>query len=165
VSENVDHSAVPKPSILRRVFKVAGMVSLPPLVIGLVLLWIYGTNTHHSSRNTIWWTERGRSLIPPTATEITLQQDFLDHFVTYRITEAELNQFLNTRFAEPGEVKDSYKERSPVRPEKVGQPVGRLGWIVTEDTVEYFGYLGNGTSHFFYHDTKTGMTYQESAYW
>ena len=77
-------------------------ILIPAAVIGIVLFaltlfWIYGTETHHASRNSIWWSERGRNLIPPAATDITLQQDLLDHYATYTISEKDLNAFLNER--------------------------------------------------------------------
>ena len=78
-------------------------ILIPAAVVGIVLFAltlfrIYGTETHHASRNSIWWSERGRNLIPPAATDITLQQDFLDHYATYTISEKDLNAFLNERF-------------------------------------------------------------------
>ena len=135
------------------------------VVFALALFWIYGTDTHHANRNSIWWTERGRNLIPPAATDITLRQDVLDHYATYRISEADLNDFLNKRFARPGETLDSFSERSPANPEDIGKAIGPLGWVVTEDTVEYAYSASNGGAHHFYHDTNTGLTYQDSAYW
>ncbi len=82
------------------------------VVFALILFRIYGTETHHASRNSIWWSERGRNLIPPAATDITLQQDFLDHYASYTISEKDLNAFLNERFARDGEMIDSFSERS-----------------------------------------------------
>ena len=131
----------------------------------LTLFWIYGTDTQHANRNSIWWSERGRNLIPPAATDITLRQDFLDHYASYRISEADLNDFLNKRFARPGEALDSFSERSPANPEDIGKAIGPLGWVVTDDTVEYTYSASNGGAHHFYHDSKTGLTYQDSAYW
>jgi hypothetical protein len=46
-----------------------------------------------------------------------------------------------------------------------GKAIGPLGWVVTEDTVEYSYSASNGGGHYFYHDTNTGLTYQDSAYW
>ena len=134
-------------------------------ILGTGLFWIYGTETNHTSRDTIWWSERGRSLIPPEATNITLQQDFLDHYATYTITERDLNQFLNTRFADDGEVLDSFKERSHVSESEIGQSIGRLGWTITSSTVIYSYCASNGGVHSYYHDPETGQTYQSSAYW
>lgn len=135
------------------------------LVIGLILFWIYGTNTEHSSRGSIWWTERGRNLIPPAATDITLQQDFLDHYATYTISEKDLNVFLDSRFTSHGKPVDSFSERRPVDPGRIGQVIGRLGFVVTKDTVVYDYAASNGGVHSYYHDPTTGLTYQSSAYW
>lgn len=135
------------------------------ILLGVALYWIYGTDTHHSSRGTIIWSERGRSLIPPTATDITLQQDMLDHYVTYKIADEDLSAFLNERFAEDGEPVDSFSQRSPANPAQIGKPIGRLGWVVTKDTVVYDHYTSNGAGSRYYHDPTTGQTYQESAYW
>jgi hypothetical protein len=129
------------------------------------LFRIYGTNTHHASRSSIWWPERGRNLIPAAAIDITLRRDLLDHYATYTITEKDLNAFLDQRFARPGEKLDSFSERSPVKPVDIGKAIGPFGWVVTENTVMYSYFASNGGGHHYYHDTKTGQTYQKSAYW
>lgn len=149
-----------------RILLICGVVfSLTIVLFALTLFWIYGTDTHHANRKSIWWSERGRNLIPPAATDITLRQDFLDHYATYRISEVDLNDFLNKRFAVPGKALDSFSERTPANPENIGKAIGPLGWVVTEDTVEYTYSASNGGAHDFYHDSKTGLTYQDSAYW
>lgn len=135
------------------------------MVFTMVLFWIYGTDTHHASRNSIWWSERGRNLIPPAATDITLHQDLLDHYATYKISEADLNEFLNKRFADNGKLLDSFNDRTPADPKSIGKAIGPLGWVVTENTVVYSYSASNGGVHDYYHDPNTGMTYQSSAYW
>ena len=135
------------------------------MVFALTLFRIYGVDTHHQSRNSIWWPERGRNLIPPTATDITLQRDLLDHYTTYTVSEKDLNAFLDARFARPGETLDSFSERRPIDPARIGQSIGRLGWVVTEETVIYGYTASNGGSHSYHHDPTTGRTYQSSAYW
>lgn len=131
--------------------------------VAILLFWIYGTQTQHANRNSIWWTARGRGLIPPGATDISLEQDFLDHYATYKITEKDLNHFLNQRFAKDGHGFSS--ERRPIDPKRIDKPLGRLDWVVPAQTVVYSCYSSNGTTHTYYHDPKTGQTYQESAYW
>jgi hypothetical protein len=135
------------------------------LVFALILFRIYGTDTRPASRNSIWWTERGRNLIPPTATDITLRQDLLDHYAIYTVSEKDLNAFLDKRFGRPGEVLDSFSERRSANPGTIGNAVGPLGWKVTAKTVSYTYAASNGGAHNYYHDTKTGLTYQSSAYW
>jgi hypothetical protein len=135
------------------------------MVCGLVLFWIYGTDTHHASRESIWWTVRGRNLIPPTATGITLRQDLLDHDAIYTVSAKDLNAFLDKRFARPGKTLDSFSERMPADPKSIGSIIGPLGWKVTADTVLYTCFASNGGTHDYYHDTKTGLTYQSSVYW
>jgi hypothetical protein len=156
---------LPKSSHRGLFLKLCIAVLALPMAVALILFWIYGTDTHHSSRSSIWWTERGRNLIPPTATDITLRQDFLDHYATYTVAEKDLNAFLNERFARPGEALDSFSERSPASPKKIGHEIGRLGWVVTADTVVYDYTASNGGLHTYYHDPTTGRTYQSSAYW
>jgi len=136
-----------------------------PTVIALVLFIIYGTDTRHKSRSSIWWTERGRGLIPPDAIDIILRQDILDHYAIYRVSEKDLNKFLDKRFARPGAVLNSFSERRPATSATIGNIVGPLGWKVTADTVSYSYAASNGGTHNYYHDTKTGLTYQSSAYW
>ena len=129
------------------------------------LFWIYATETHHTNRNSIWWSDRGRNLIPPTATGITLQQDFLDHYATYTVAEKDLNAFLDSHFALKGSAINSFSERRRPVTQNIGKTIGRLGWIVTKDTVVYDYAAANGGVHTYYHDPTTGRTYQSSAYW
>jgi hypothetical protein len=112
----------------------------------------------------IWWPERGRNLIPPTATDITLRRDLLDHYATCTVSEKDLNAFLDKRFARPGKALDSFSERRPADPNSIGSAIGRLGWVVTEETVVYDYTASNGGLHAYYHDPTTGRTYQSSAY-
>lgn len=135
------------------------------IVFTLILFRIYGTDTHHANRNSIWWPERGRHLIPPAATDITLRRALLDHYATYTISERDLNDFLNKRFASNGKKLDSFGHRTRANPKLIGKEVGPLGWVVTEDAVLYSYSASNGGGHDYYHDSKTGRTYQDSAYW
>ena len=146
-------------------FKIGIPVLGITIIPGLTLFLIYGTHTKHKNRNTIWWSERGRNLIPPTAVEIILRQDFLDHYAIYRISEKDLNLFLDQRFAPSGETLNSFSERRPVESALIGRAAGPMGWKVTADTVVYSYAASNGGTHDYYHDTATGLTYQESAYW
>ena len=158
-----------EPGSRRNLRKACAIIAAIPatiaMVIGLILFWIYGTETHHANRESIWWTERGRNLIPPAATDITLQQDFLDHYATYTISETDLNAFLDGRFTSHGKPVDSFSERRPVDPGKIGTAIGRLGFVVTRGTVEYDYAASNGGVHTYLHDPTTGLTYQSSAYW
>lgn len=146
-----------------KILIVAGVAAI--VVLALILFRIYGTDTHHASRGSIWWPERGRNLIPPTATNITLRRDLLDHYAIYTVSEKDLSAFLDKRFARPGEKLDSFSERSPAKPETIGNAIGPLGFVVTMDTVVYTYYASNGGGHVYVHDTNTGRTYQRSAYW
>ena len=150
-----------KSPLLSCLIKICVCVFGSFLLVATTLFWIYGTDTTHASRNSIWWNARCRNLIPPTAKNITIQQDFLDHYATYTVSEKSLTDFLNTHF----DVTDSYSERRPVDASEIGKPIGRLGWVVTEDTVEYGYSARNGGRHRYFHDASSGQTYQESAYW
>ncbi|MFT5301279.1 MAG: hypothetical protein ACI814_002082 [Mariniblastus sp.] len=150
---------------LGRFLKICVIILAVLMVLALILFRIYGTETHHASRNSIWWPERGRNLIPPAATDITLQRDLLDHYATYTISEKDLNAFLNERFARDGKMIDSFSERSRPTAKRIGNAIGRLGWVVTEKTVVYSYTASNGGGHTYYHDPATGRTYQSSAYW
>jgi hypothetical protein len=147
---------------LRKII-VAGVAAI--VVVALVLIRIYGVDTHHKNRNSIWWPERGRNLIPPTATDITLRRDLLDHYATYAVSEQDLNAFLDERFARDGKEIDSLGDRRRIDPARVGRAIGRLEWVVTEETVVYEYTASNGGLHSYYHDPTTGLTYQSSAYW
>jgi len=150
----------------RRIVLIVCIVILAlALVFAGTLFRIYGVDTHHARRGSIWWPERGRNLIPPSATDITLRRDMLDHYAIYTISEKDLNAFLDKRFARPGEALESFSERSPSSPKEIGNAIGPFGWKVTTDTVEYTCAASNGGAHHYYHDTKTGRTYQSSAYW
>jgi hypothetical protein len=87
-------------------------VAVVIMVFALTLVGLYGIDSHHDSPDSIW-PARGRRLIPPTATDITLQRDLLDHRATYTVSEEDLNAFLDWRFAGYNEV-HSYAERDPV---------------------------------------------------
>lgn len=145
-------------------FKVGGVIFAAMILLAMVPTWLYGFNSHHENRDGIW-PPRAQSLIPPTATDITLHRDFLDCFATYTIVENDLTAFLNERFAEQGEVIDSYSERTLASPIEIGKPTGRLGFIVTAETVTYHYCTSNGAGTTYYHDPATGLTYQDSAYW
>ena len=119
---------------------------------------------HHKNRNSIW-PDRGRNLIPPTATAITLQRDLLDHSATYTVAEKDVNAFLDDRFALNGGVLDSLSKRGRPGPKDIGNAIGQPGWVVTKDTVVYHYSAGNGGGHTYYHDPTTGRSYQISAYW
>ena len=152
-------------TVIRMILAGFAVILLIWAILGLGLFWIYGTETKHANRDTIWWGERGRNLIPPEASNITLQQDLLDHYTTYTIQEKDLTNFLNSRFARDGQVLDSFSERTPVEVTAIGKPVGRMGWIISAKTVVYQYPASNGGLHSYYHDPVTGNTYQESAYW
>ena len=149
----------------RVLLKVCVVILALPVVIALILFRIYGVDTHHASRSSIWWPERGRNLIPPTAADITLRRDLLDHYATYTVSERDLNAFLDKRFARRGEALDSFSERSPAKPKNIGNAIGPLVFIVTKGVVVYHYTASNGGLHSYYHDPNTGETYQSSAYW
>ena len=85
---------LPKAPVRRLSLKICIAILALPVVCALILFRIYEVDTHHSSRAGIWWPERGRNLIPPTATDITLRRDLLDHYATYTVSEKDLNAFL-----------------------------------------------------------------------
>lgn len=138
----------------RIVLKVCGAILVLAMLCALIVFRIYGVDTHHASRSGIWWPERGRNLIPPTAADITLRRDLLDHYAIYTVSEKDLNAFLDKRFARPGEVLNSFSERSPAKPETIGKAIGQLGFVVTKDAVVYTYYASNGGGHSYYHDTN-----------
>lgn len=133
--------------------------------VALTLFWIYGTDTHHTSRNSIWWPTAAQSLIPPAATDITLRQDRLDHYATYKISQADLHDFVKKHFADDGASTLRGTDGKFVDRKMIGTTVGPFGWVVTKDTIVYSYVKRNGTLHEYYHDVKTGSTYQDSAYW
>ena len=147
------------------VLRVCIVILALSMTSALVFFRVYGTDTRHASRGRIWWPERCRSLTPPTATDITLRRDPLGHHAIYTVTENDLNDFLDDRFARPGQALDSFRERSLVKPGMIGKEIGPLGWKETKDTVMYSYTASNGGVHEFHHDSKTGLTYQSSAYW
>jgi hypothetical protein len=149
------------------ILKGCGIVLALIMVLALVPSWIYLVDSHHSSRASIWWPARGRGLIPPTATDITLQRDLLDHYATYMVSEEDLNAFLDERFRTRGigGDLDSYSERG--RPDRAQfmTSYADLGWFWTEEMVDYHYTTSNGAGSTYYHDPTTGLTYQDSAYW
>ena len=79
--------------------------------------------------------ERGRVLIPPTATDITRRRDLLDHDAIDTVSEKDLNTCLSLRFARPGEVLDADNRRVRLKPDTVGKAIGPLGWLATTNRV------------------------------
>ena len=133
--------------------------------VALTLFWICGTDTHHANLNSIWWPTAARHLIPPAATDITLRQDHLDHYATYTISHSDLYDFVKENFADTRPNVMRQRDETFGSREMIGRKVGPFGWVVTEDTILYRVSNSNGTLHESYHDVKTGLTYQDSAYW
>jgi hypothetical protein len=154
-------------SVIGCILKGCGIVLALMMVLALVPSWIYLVDSHHSSRASILWPSRGRGLIPPTATDITLQRDLLDHWATYTVSEEDLNAFLDERFRTRGigGDLDSYRERGPADRERFMTKYADLGWVWTEEMVQYHYTTDNGAGSSYYHDPTTGLTYQDSAYW
>lgn len=153
------------PTLGRKILRSGCLaVSIVILALGLLWLWVYGLDSHHTNRNSIG-PGRIYSLTPPTATDITLQKDFLDHYATYIVVEKDLNAFLDKRFAEQGEELNSFEDRRKPRANQIGVSIGPFGWVVTENMVVYRYTASNGGGHAYYHDPTTGWTYQDSAHW
>ena len=137
-------------------------------VFGVMVFWIYGVDSHHQNRDSIWWPERGRNVIPPTAMNIVLNRDLLDHYATYTVAEKDLQAFLLERFEsvyKPQHQINPAMDRIPVDNKLIGQQIGPIGWEVADGTNYYGYYASNGGLHSYYHDPATGRTYQRSAYW
>lgn len=149
------------------ILKGCGIILALMMMLVLVLSWIYSVDSHHSSRGSIWWPSRGRSLIPPTATDITLHRDLLDHWASYTVSEEDLNAFLDERFRTRGigGDLDSYSERGSANRENFLKAYADLGWVYTEGMVHYHYTTKNGAGSSYYHHPTTGLTYQDSAYW
>lgn len=139
---------------------MAGLVA----VAGAALFWFYAVDSRHENRNTIW-PLRGRNLIPPAATDITLHRDLLTHYAVYTIAEKDLNAFLDERFAFHGAPLDSFSERSRPPADLIGKPIGHFDWVVTGQTVLYSYSASNGSVSDYYHDPASGRTFQISEYW
>ncbi len=130
------------------------------VAVALVLFWIFGTTTYHASPKSIWWSERGQGLIPPTARDITLIQAPLDHDCTYTVAQQDLEFFLARRFPDM-----MHPQGTPLSEAKIGTTVGPFGFRLTKETVKYSGCATNGSMSVYFHDPATGFTYQDSAYW
>ena len=151
----------PRPaSSSRPLFRVLAVLLGLVVIVGLGVLRVFILDSSHETTRTIL-PGRTKDLIPPTATEITLQRDLLDHYAVYTIREEQLVAFLNERF----DVADAYAERSQMDPAKIGQPIGVLGWVVKPGSVSYSYAASNGGVSSYYHDPVSGRTYQESAHW
>ena len=133
--------------------------------VALTLFWIYGTDTQHKNRDSIWWPTAAQNLIPPAATDITLRQDHLDHYAIYKISQADLHDFVHKHFVDKGSNALLDRDGKFVDRDKIGTTVGPFGWVITKDTIVYSYTQRNGALHEYYHDVKTGLTYQDSAYW
>lgn len=152
---------LPRRSSGRAIARVAAACIAVGAAVAGTLAWTFALDTHHDTRDSIWWNDRCRNLIPPAATDITLQRDLLDHYAVYTIREEQLVEFLNERF----DVDNAYAERSLLAPSSVGEQVGDLGWVVTPGSVSYSYPASNGGVSNYYHDPVSGRTYQDSAHW
>ena len=141
--------------VMTRIF--LGCLSIP-LLASLVGFWHFGLDAHyadvtHMSEGT------SKELTPHTAVDLTLQRDLLDHRATYTVTEADLQAFLERSFGE------SAADPSPVDRGDFEAEYSRRGWTWTPGMVMYSGAPGNGAVSYYYHDPRTGLTYQDSAHW
>ncbi len=141
-----------------------GCTALFVLVAGLATAAArtYGMDTHHATHDDIWWDETCRRLTPPTATDITLRRDLLDHEALYTIVEADLDAFIDRSFARDGNPLRATDVKGSV---EAGRTIGPFGWSAGQDAVRYSYTPPNGASTHIYHDPTTGLTYQESAHW
>lgn len=133
------------------------LVAVPVALISGVGLWVYGLSTPHATRDGIWWSGTARGLTPPTARDITLQRDFLDHRALYTVSTADLEAFIRDRF--------DGSEVDPLPATRLGEEIGELGWTVTPGSTSYHTWMSNGAATYIHHDPATGLTYQSSAHW
>jgi hypothetical protein len=153
----------PKPQV-RRSPLLTGCLAIILLIAGIAVTLgrVYNLDTHHDTHSDIWWLSDCTSRIPPTATDITLRREPLDHFALYTVSASDLHAFLDQRFAGEGETLDSARDSSRV---EAGEEVGPFGWVAEEGAVSFSYTTPNGASSHFYHNPSTGLTYQQSAYW
>ena len=138
-----------------------GCLSIP-LIAALAGFWYFGISAHYADATRMPHGLLGdtyRKLTPPTAVDLTLQRDVLDHRSVYTVTQADLETYLKGYFG------SGYEEPSPVDRGSFEAQYSRLGWTWVSGMVEYTCIPGNGAVSSYYHDPSTGLTYQDSAHW
>jgi len=153
-----------RPSILGCLLQALGAAMIIAIVCGGALYLYYGIDAHYDHRDRIS-PVRGRALIPPAATDITLDRHFpIDHEAWFTVNEKDLNAFFDEHYGR-GQELDSHAERRPLGRDVFEERYASLGWVWHEGIVSYGYSAANGGSQTYIHDSATGRTYHRSIYW
>ncbi|MDG1491814.1 MAG: hypothetical protein P8R43_07970 [Planctomycetota bacterium] len=157
-----------KHSILGCLLQALGAAAIVVTICAGALYLYFGVDARYEQREDIA-PGRGRALIPPAATEITLDRHFpIDHEAWFTVEEKDLNAFFDEHYGRGGGLPwdlDSYSERRPVSRERFEGDYGFLDWVWHDEIVSYSYSAGNGGGQRYIHDPATGRTYHFSRYW
>ena len=162
-SQNPPKSSSP---ILGCLLQALGAAAIVTAIVGCALYAYFELDSNYTDQADVS-PERGRALIPPAATDITLDRHFpIDHEAGFTIEEKDLNAFFDEHYGRGrGQELDSYSERRPVSREKFEERYGSVGWAWHEGIVSYSYSARNGGGQTYIHDPSTGRTYHFSRYW
>jgi hypothetical protein len=107
--------------------------------------------------------------LPPAATDITVQQEWMGCRAKYRITEAELDAYTDQLWARSQQAKhlrDEADVNSTLSPANLEFHFGELGWPMLQDAKEYdWPFAKNGAGSWIWYSKSTGIAYQRAGYW
>ncbi len=168
MSEASQTSPEPRSSILGCLLQALGAVAIVAAIVGCALYVYFGIDSNYTDRADVS-PERGRALIPPAATDITLDRHFpIDHEAWFTIEEKDLNAFFDEHYGRGRGLSwdlDSYSERRPVSRERFEGDYGFLDWVWHDEIVSYSYSAANGGAQRYLHDPATGRTYHSARYW
>ena len=127
MSEASQTSPEPKSSVLGCLLQALGAAALVAAIVGCALYLYFGIDSNYTDRADVR-PERGRALIPPAATDITLDRHPpVDREAWVAVHEMGLNAFFDEHHGRDQEL-DSYAEWRLVARDALGERDAALGW-------------------------------------
>lgn len=114
---------------------------------------------------------RLKACLPPGATEIRVHKQLNGHLARYRVSEAELQDFLDGLWQAKGgnsahEREQMSGEGKVPQRERFVQRFGDLGWEPLENALLYHSpSKSSGAMTTYYFDRDTGLAYHDTGYW
>ena len=153
-----------KHSILGCFLQALGAAAVVVAICAGALYLYFGVDAHYDERGGVA-PDRGRALIPPAATDITLDRHFpIDHEAWFTVEQEDLHAFFARHYSDDRDL-DLNSERRGMSREAFEERYGFLQWKWHEGIRSYGYSARNGGSQTYVHDPATGRTYHFSRYW
>ena len=153
-----------KHTVLGCFLQALGAGAIVVTICAGALYLYFGVDAHYDQRDDVG-PDRGRALLPPGATDITLDRHFpIDHEAWFTVDEGELNDYFDAHYRR-AEDRASYLDKKPISRERFEEHYSFLGWEWHEGIRAYHFSARNGGGQTYIHDSATGRTYHDSAYW